>query len=65
MQTRTMHLTRGPKMHHAFVFLDLFNRHIYFRVMLHSLRVLLGELSLHFSLTVSNRLALADPSPLS
>lgn len=54
-----------PKCIMLLFFLDLFNRHIYFRVMLHSLRVLLGELSLHFLLTVSNHLALADPSPLS
>lgn len=53
VQTGTMHLTRDPKMHHAFVF--FFTYTYIFWIML----------SLHVFITVSRHLALADPSPLS
>lgn len=62
VQTGTMHLTRDPKMHHAFVF---FTYTYIFWIMLHFQHILLGEVSLHVFITVSRHLALADPSPLS
>lgn len=48
VQTGTMHLTRDPKMHHAYVFTDLF-----FLIMLHFQYILQGELSLYIFISVS------------